>query len=187
MSVSTKSRAAQPAEEPVESQTTELVAEEPSDPQPSEDIERLLPSPGDPFTLADGTRVVANELKLKEFLGLLKIVTRGAAIALGEVRLDATDEAFSQSLISLFLFAIPEAEEEAADFLRLMVRPAGPFKNREDEQAANASLDLLMLNPDLEDLFTIIEIVINNEGKDLRRLGKRLGKALEFAQRTGQI
>jgi hypothetical protein len=204
MSVSTKPRTAKAVEpsppdtvdtvelvDPVEAPEVQpseaLDYEPPADPQPAEDVERLLPSPGEPFALSDGTMVVANELRLKEFLGLLKIVTRGAAVALGEVRLDATDEAFSQSLISLFLFAIPEAEEEAADFLRLMVRPAGPFADRDARNSAESSLDLLMLNPDLEDLFTIIEIVINHEGKDLRRLGKRLGKALEFAQRTGQI
>lgn len=161
--------------------------EPPSDPTPDEDIERLLPTPGAPFTLSDGTLVLANELRLKEFLALLKIVTRGAAVALGEVRLNTTDADFSQSLISLFIFAIPEAEEEAADFLRLMVRPVGPFASPDEEIAARAKLDGLMINPDLEDLFSIIEVVVVTEGKDLRRLGKRLTKALEFAQKTGQV
>ena len=161
--------------------------EPPSDPNPDEDVERLLPSPGEPFPLVDGTQVIANDLRLKEFLGLLKIVTRGAAVALGEVRLNTNDEEFAQSLVSLFIFAIPEAEEEAADFLRMMVRPAGPFESPEAEARAQADLDALMINPDLEDMFSIIEVVITTEGKDLRRLGKRLGKALEFAQRTGQV
>lgn len=158
----------------------------PSDPQPDEDIERLLPSPGEPFALADGTMVIAQPLRLKEFLGLLKIVTRGAAMAMGEVRLNTNDADFSSSMMSLFIFAIPEAEDEAAEFLRMMIRPAGPFANGDAETKAYVDLDKAMKNPDLEDLFTIIEVVLNNEGKDLRRLGKRLGKALEFAQKTGQ-
>lgn len=161
--------------------------EEPADPSPGEEIERLVPSPGEPFELSDGTKVVANELRLREFLGLLKIVTRGAALAMNEVRLNTNDDDFAQSLISLFIFAIPEAEDEAADFVRMMVRPAGPFDDAKDEAAARTALDEHMVNPDLEDLFSIIEIVITNEGKDLRRLGKRLGKALEFAQKTGQV
>jgi hypothetical protein len=160
---------------------------EPSQPTANDEVERLLPSKGEPFELVDGTRVIANDLRLKEFLGMLKIVTRGAAIALGEVRLNTNDEDFQQSLISLFLFAIPEAEEEAADFLRLMVRPAGPFPNPVAEIEAVTALDVNMSNPELEDMFTIVEVVVNNEGKDLRRLGKRLGKALEFAQKTGQV
>jgi hypothetical protein len=178
---------------PEVSEVSEVPAAEPdegfepaSDPTPDEEIERLLPSPGEPFALADGTQVIANDLRLKEFLGLLKIVTRGAAIALGEVKLNTNDEDFQQSLISLFLFAIPEAEEEAADFLRLMVRPAGPFRTAQEQAMATQELDAVMENPELEDMFSIIEIVIHNEGRDLRRLGKRLGKAVEFAQRTGQ-
>jgi hypothetical protein len=174
-----------PVQEPPQADPTPF--EPPADPIPAEDIERLLPGPGEPFALEDGTMVIANELRLKEFLQLLKIVTRGAAIALGEVRLNTNDADFAQSLISLFIFAIPEAEDEAADFLRMMVRPAGPFPGKDEETAAKNHLNDLMENPDLEDMFSIIEIVITNDGKDLRRLGKRLTSALAFAQKTGQI
>lgn len=159
----------------------------PSDPSPEEDVERLLPSPGEPFALADGMMVIANPLKLKGFLGMLKIVTRGAAMALGDVRLNVSDADFMESLMSLFIFAIPEAEVEAADFLRIMVRPAGPFKSPEEAGEAEAELDAIMRDPDLEDVFSIIEIVIRTEGSDLRRLGKRLTSALTFAQKTGQL
>jgi hypothetical protein len=165
--------------------------EPPTDPSPDEDIERILPGPGEPVTLESGTLVFINPLKLREFLAMLKIVTRGAAMALGSVQLDVTDEAFGQSMISLFLFAIPEAEEEAVDFVRLMVRPYGPhsgaFGSDEELIRATRELDIELDNPSLEDLFTIIEVVINRESKDLRRLGKRLSNALAYAQKTGQV
>lgn len=168
-------------------EAAEDTSSEPSDPSPEEDIERLLPSPGEPFQLASGDFVILNDLKLKGFLAMLKIVTRGAALALSEVRLNVNDEAFGESLMTLFLFAIPEAEAEAADFLRVMIRPAGPFEDQDARQQAEASLDAQMMDPDLEDVFTIIGLVIRNEGSDLRRLGKRLTSAMAFAQKTGQV
>lgn len=155
-------------------------------PSPAEDIERILPNPGEPFALESGLQVVANPLKLRELLALLKIITRGAAIALGELNFNSTDSNFQQQMISLFIFAIPEAEDEAADFIRLMVRPAGPFADEDARVAAQIKLDEELLNPSLEDLFSIIEIVIHNEGGDLRRLGKRLMNTIAFAQKTGQ-
>lgn len=160
--------------------------EAPQQPKPEEDVQRLVPDPGAPVTLENGSRVIIKPLKLREFLAMLKIVTRGAAMAMGSVRLDTNDEDFAQSLISLFLFAIPEAEDEAVDFIRLMVQPAGPFAEGEQEAAAIKLFDDLE-NPELEDIVTIIEGVIRRDGKDLRALGKRLGGMLEIARKTGQV
>jgi hypothetical protein len=137
--------------------------------------------------LANGSQVRIKPLKLREFLAMLKIVTRGAAMAMGSVRLDTNDEDFAQSLISLFLFAIPEAEDEAVDFIRLMVEPAGgPYAEGEREAAENKLFEDLD-NPELEDIVTIVEGVIQREGKDLRALGKRLSTMLEVARKTGQV
>lgn len=160
---------------------------EPKDPLPEQDIERLVPDENAVVTLANGREVKIAALRLREFLALLKIVTRGAAMALGSVRLDTNDEDFGQSMIAMFFFAIPEAEDEACDFVRIMVKPAEKFETREAEIAAAQELDAELENPELDDLFTVIETVINREGSDLRRLGKRLGKALEFARKTGQV
>ena len=160
--------------------------EAPQQPTPAEDVQRLVPDPNEPVTLADGTRVRVKPLRLREFLAMLKIVTRGAAMAMGSVRLDTNDEDFAQSLISLFLFAIPEAEDEAVDFIRLMVEPVGPFAEGERE-AADAKIFEYLNNPELEDLVTVVEAVVQREGKDLRALGKRLGKMLEVARKTGQV
>jgi hypothetical protein len=160
--------------------------EAPAQPKPAEDVQRLLPDPSAPVELANGSKVRIKSLKLREFLAMLKIVTRGAAMAMGSVRLDTNDEDFAQSLISLFLFAIPEAEEEAVDFIRLMVEPVGPFADGERE-AAEAKLFEDLDNPELEDIVTIVEGVIQREGKDLRALGKRLSAMLEVAKKTGQV
>jgi hypothetical protein len=105
---------------------------------------------------------------------------------MGSVRLDTNDEDFAQSLISLFLFAIPEAEDEAVDFIRLMVEPVGPFAEGERETAEEKLFGDLE-NPELEDIVTIVEGVIQREGKDLRALGKRLGTMLEVARKTGTV
>jgi hypothetical protein len=165
----------------------EKVYVEPEGPKPEEDIERLLPDPLAPFALESGSLVTTKPLKLREFLGLLKIVTRGAAMAMGSVRLNTDDDDFMQSMVSLFLFAIPEAEEEACDFIRMMVEPAGDFTTKEARAKAEEALYDELDNPDLNDIITIIETVVRREGKDLRSLGKRLSTMMEFAQKTGQI
>lgn len=160
--------------------------EAPAQPKPAEDVQRLLPDPTAPVELVNGSKVRIKPLRLREFLAMLKIVTRGAAMAMGSVRLDTNDEDFAQSLISLFLFAIPEAEDEAVDFIRLMVEPIGPFADGERDAAENKLFEDLD-NPELEDIVTIVEGVIQREGKDLRALGKRLGTMLEVARKTGTV
>lgn len=159
----------------------------PSTPSPAEDIERLVPDPTAPFALESGTLVRTKPLKLREFLSLLKIVTRGAAMAMGSVSLNTNDEDFMQSMVSLFIFAIPEAEEEACDFIRMMVEPASKFDSPDAKATAEADLWDELSNPGLEDLITIIETVVRREGKDLRSLGKRLSSMFAVAQKTGQI
>ena len=164
--------------------------EPPKDPSPDDEVDRLLPDPDKPVTLDDGTLVQIKPLRLREFLAMLKIVTRGAAIAMGQIRLDARDEDFMQSMIAMFLFAIPEAEEEAIDFIRIMVEPAKAYGDSDEERAQRAQdqdkLDVYLNSPSLDDTFTVIENIIHREGSDLRRLGKRLTSALAFAQKTGQ-
>jgi hypothetical protein len=163
----------------------------PTEPRPEEDIERLVPDPTKPFELTSGFWVETNRLRLREFLAMLKIVTRGAAMAMGSVRLNTDDEDFMQSMVSLFLFAIPEAEDEAVDFIRMMVKPVKPsgavFANDDERVQYEQKLTEELDNPELEDMVTIIETVIRREGKDLRSLGKRLSGMLEVARKTGQI
>lgn len=172
----------------------------PVDPDPHEDIERILPGPGEPFELVSGRKVIANPLKLRGFLAMLRIITRGATMLLGELRMDRGDSEFIKTLINMLLFSIPESPDEVADFLRVMVRPAelpdddkSPGKDAEGNALpsprtqAILDLDAEFDDPELDDMVTIIEVVIRNEGSDLRRLGKRLQSALEFAQKTNAL
>jgi hypothetical protein len=162
-----------------------------SDPTPDQDVERILPGPGEPLTLSSGITVEVKPLKLRGFLSMLKIITRGAAVALGGLRLDTNDEDFVQNMLSLFIFAIPEADDEVIDFVRVMVAPwpkdsdgdplnSGLLQDKSNELWAEFD------DPELEDIFSVIEVIIHREGSDLRRLGKRMASALAFAQKTGQ-
>jgi hypothetical protein len=170
--------------EPLEDDEDEEQAQAP--PTAAEDVQRLVPDPNLPFPLADGTMVVARHLRMREFLSMLKIVTRGASMAMGSVSLDIGDANFNQSLIMLFIFAIPEAPDEASDFVRSIIDPAPPDDGWSTEEmvAAEAHLDGLMENPDLGDLVDVIETVVHKEGPDIRRLGKRLTDAMALMQRT---
>lgn len=47
------------------------------------ELDRLVPVVGEPITLVDGTKVLIRPLKLRELFALLKILTRGAAMAMG--------------------------------------------------------------------------------------------------------
>lgn len=179
--------AAQAEREPEPVEPEEEQAQEQAPPTAAEDVQRLVPDPNLPFPLADGTMVVARHLRMREFLAMLKIVTRGASMAMGSVSLDIGDENFNQSLIMLFIFAIPEAPDEAADFVRTIIDPAPPdggWPSTQEMVAAESHLDELMGNPDLGDLVDVIETVVRKEGPDIRRLGKRLTDAMALMQRT---
>ena len=159
----------------------------------------------DPVTekvkLSSGLVVHYQSLKTKQFFKLLRIITRGARHALSSpellVRADATAEEWGQKLLALILVAIPDAEEEALDFIRSMVTPDGLIerKGRSDlsktEKEHNEQVWLQFYmdleNPELEDTLTIIEDVVKRESKDLAALGKRLGAMMSVAKKTGQI
>lgn len=162
-----------------------------SEPQPSaplpprDEAERLDPQPT-PSRLASGTEIEIEALKLRQFLRLLRIVTRGAADSLESTTLDFEDpQAFMQTFLGLVLFSIPEAENESVDFIKSMVLPKGltgdPKKDFEKMDALAAELD----NPELDDVITIIELIIQRESEDLRALGKRLGAMLKVAEKMG--
>jgi hypothetical protein len=152
-----------------------------------DEITALLETPNGPFELSSGTRVVVRQLKLREFLSLLRIVTRGAAPALGSVSLDFDNPTqFVQSLFGVVLFAIPEATEETVEFVQTVVEPAD-LKGL-DAKAALAKREALideLFNPELEDLINIVAVVVASEGADLQKLGKRLKTMFGVASKMG--
>lgn len=152
---------------------------------PRDEVERLDPQPT-PMVLASGTLFDLEPLKLRQFLRLLRIVTRGAADILDSTRLDLDNpEEFVQTFLGMVLFSIPEAEEETIDFMKSMVKPRNLTGSPEKDIILVRELAQEFDNPELEDTVTVVQCVIEREAEDLRALGKRLGTMLSVAQKMG--
>ncbi len=152
---------------------------------PRDETDRLDPTPTE-MKLASGTEFDLEPLKLRQFLRLLRIVTRGAADVLDTANIDFEDpQSFVQTFLGMVLFSIPEAEEETIDFIKSMVKPKNltgdPNKDLIKVQELAQELD----NPDLEDTVTIVQVIVENEAEDLRALGKRLSTMFKVAQKLG--
>lgn len=150
----------------------------------ADEAEIILPDSDGTVTLTEGYKVVVNRLRLREFLALMKVVTRGASPIMATVSLDAGAGAaeFAKNFLSLLLFAIPEAEDEIVDFLRLIVTPdAG------DDPETVLAIDTAMQNPEIEDVVIILEKLVSQEADSVQSLGKRLVSLFTLAQRLGQV
>lgn len=98
------------------------------------------------------------------------------------------DGAFAANLIGLVVFSIPEAEDEAVDFVRSMVDVKNAqLMEKKFREERRIQLWQELENPELDDLITIVEAVVLREADDLKSLGKRLQKMFALAQRTGQV
>lgn len=176
---------------PVDVTEPNVQPQAPAEPeQPAEqgrtETERLDPQPVQ-ARLSDGTEIDVEPLKLRQFLALLRILTRGAGAALTMGGLSARDnEDFMRQLMAMLLFAIPEAEQETIDFVKSMVRPKGaPAKLEGAWLSALEHIHDELDNPELEDLVTIVELVVQNEAADLRALGNRLRSMFDTATKMG--
>lgn len=159
----------------------ELTADEIPD-----DIKRLLEEPNGPFELSSGTVIVIRPLKMREFLALLRIITRGASMSMSGIDLNLGDEDnFVQNLLAMTLFAIPEAEEEVIVFVRSIIDPIGLNGDRAHDEPMLKALDLEMFNPEMEDVVNVLAKVIAAEGADLHALGKRLVAMWKMATKMG--
>lgn len=150
------------------------------------ETERLDPQPTE-MRLISGTEYELEPLKLRQFLRLLRIITKGAADVLDSTNLDFNDgDAFVQQFIGMILFSIPEAEDETIDFIRSMVRPKITLTGNAkiDNPKVNAFYQEID-NPELEDTITIVQTIIEAEAEDIRALGKRLGSMLRVAEKMG--
>lgn len=145
------------------------------------DIDTLA-SESSNITLASGLEVEVQALRMRQTMGLLKIVTRGAGPILSELQFsdDMDAGAFAGTLIGAVILAVPEAEDETVDFIKSMVKPAGLISDPRSKPEREVNSDLLtrlsveLENPDLDDFVSIIEVVINSEAPHLVALGKRL-------------
>jgi hypothetical protein len=149
--------------------------------------------------LSSGTTVVLEDLKARQFFKLLRIITVGALPAIQDtsmLRMDPNSDPaeFGARLLSVMVLAIPNAEDQAIDFLRSMVKPHGLIERRginkqdtERNQALWEALYVELDNPELDDLVTLVEAIVRRESADIQALGKRLAGMLKMAEKTGQI
>jgi hypothetical protein len=147
----------------------------------------------------DGRKVEIQRLKLRQLFRLLRIITRGGAgyiPMLQDAMAIAGDEeraeAFGTQLIAIALIALPEAEDEAVEFLMSVVEPVGltpgmDKKQRETNENLRRNLTEYLFNPEPEDAIIIIEAVVTRERNDLVALGKRLSAAFAMMGKTGQL
>lgn len=149
------------------------------------DVDALSPSP-EFLTLESGLGVRVERLRTRGMFKLLKIVTRGGGPILMQMPLNFEDsEAFMGQLLAVVVMAIPEAEDEAIDFIRSMVTPAdfdANAKSKADIQKNKDAFEALMReldDPAPSDTISIISKIIENEANDIQALGKQLAAVLK--------
>lgn len=167
-----------------------LAAEQtPVEPDPPRDeVERIEPDVTGPISLLNGMQVDVVPLKLRETMKLLRIVTRGAGSVLesfmGDLNLD-DPLAFAQTFGALIIMSIPEAENEAVDFINSMVLPVGFSAMDQDQKIASLqALAEELVNPELDDVISIVERVVRRESEDIRNLGKRISVAFQMTRKV---
>lgn len=155
-------------------------------PAPARDeIDRLDPQPTE-MRLLSGLEFDLEPLRLRQFLRLLRIVSRGAADVLDSTSLDFENpQAFVQTFLGLVLFSIPEAEEETIEFLKSIIKVRNETGNPDKDSITYGELLSALDNPELEDTLTIVQALIEREAEDIRALGKRLGAMFKVAQKMG--
>lgn len=149
--------------------------------------------------LMDGRKVEIQRLKLRQLFRLLRIITRGGAgylPMLREAMTMSSDEeradAFGAQLLAIAMIALPEAEDEAIEFIMSVVEPEGissgnDKRQREANEIKRQQLAEYLFNPEPEDAISILEAVVMRERHDLVALGKRLGAAFTMMSKTGQL
>jgi hypothetical protein len=158
------------------------------------ELDRLDPEPT-VLKFKTGFEVEVLRLRTRQFFRLLKILTHGAGPGMLQLQLDPSNPAaFGQQMLTLMLVSIPDAEQDAIQFLASMCRPLG-IKDRPDSQLSKQEKeDNQQLwdqfhgelnNPDPWDTLDLVETIISQEADDIRSLGKRLASMLELAQKTG--
>lgn len=160
------------------------------------DLDALDPVP-EQVKLTTGTFVQLENLRTRQFFKFLRIITHGAMPALvnGQaLQFDGDSSDFAARLLVLTLTSVPDAEDEAIEFIRSMCKPVGLIEGRrlnKQDMERNAELwaavDNDLDNPELDDLLTIVEAIVKRESADIQALGKRLTAMFKLAEKTGQV
>jgi hypothetical protein len=133
--------------------------------------------------LESGFAVEVVRLKTRQLFRLLRILTKGAGPALAQLNFGGDANAFGTQLLGIIMLAIPDAEQETIMFLQSMCRPSGLIdkapaaitkadSKHNDELFARFNDELF--NPELDDLISVLEVIVENEAPDLQALGKKL-------------
>lgn len=170
------------------------VVELPADVVVSDELAVLDPIP-ETYALTTGLEVKVVDLKTRQFFRLLRILTSGSGSRLATLDLNPNQgfESFAMKLAATILLAIPEAEQEAIDFLISMVEPVGLKEGRKlspEDRLHNQDLYIqlgeeLAANPELEDTLGLIELIVRREAKDIQALGKKVVTMFESAKKMG--
>lgn len=148
------------------------------------DLSTLIPESRE-LELSDGRTVLINELRTRELLKLLRVIVRGGGPLIAS--LDFSSDDFAGRLIAVVVFSIPEAEDEAIEFIQSLVNPVGLLErprskaDREYNEELRADLDDFLSNPELEDTVSIITTVVRFEAVHIQALGKQIQVLLPMA------
>lgn len=152
------------------------------------DIEALAADPTE-ITLASGLKVQVQRMKTRALMSLLKILTRGAGDLLRTMDTNGDDDAFRGQLIAAIVFSIPEAEDETIEFIFRMVKPNGIREegtitrgDKEWNKDLWEQLQAELIDPELEDLISIVTGIVTNEAPHILALGKQLRALMPMVQ-----
>lgn len=176
----------------------EALGEDPPDGEPGEfELDSLDPIP-ETVTLSSGLEVHLLRIGTRQMFRLLRIITHGAGPNLMNIQIDFRDnpEVFASKFIALVLFSLPDADQEALDFIQSVCEPVGLVdkrprdlneKDREHNIALWTEVNEALWNPPPMDTLDIIEAVLRREAPEFQALGKRLRGFLVMAQKLGQL
>lgn len=146
------------------------------------ELDRLDPETTE-VKLVSGFPVEVVRLRTRQLFRLMRILTKGAGPALGQLNFGADQEQFAGQMLGIIIMAIPDAESETIGFLQSMAKPAGLVDKpvaQMSKAEAKGNEELFtrfqeeMFNPELEDTIALLEVIVLNEAPDLQALGKKL-------------
>lgn len=160
---------------------------------PDSELDRIDPQPLI-IKLQSGLEVQVVRMRTRQFFRFLKVLTAAGPAVIST--LNFNDPEFGARLLAVLMFAIPQAENEAVEFVQSMVRPAhlhelekrSKKKLTDDQQKDNAAkwdqLSDDLFNPELRDTIDIIKAVISQEAPEMQALGKELMELLTEVTRN---
>lgn len=155
-------------EEPVEVDATPL--EKPRD---VKDMEIILPKPGE--LIIQGVPCHVRRLKMREFFGLMGIMTAGLGPAMGQMGFESAGDAeeFGSLVVAGFIMAVPNQVPQFIVWMQQIVEPMG---DKQQNREVHDYLD----NPDPGELFPILDVILYQEKDNLFEL---MGKAKAYLAR----